>query len=79
MLAQHAAEKRALAGALEELMQLAADRENRFAVDLLRETKQRLERETFTLVILGEFKRGKSTFVNALLGEALLPTAIVPL
>jgi GTP-binding protein EngB required for normal cell division len=79
MLAQHAAEKGVLAGALEELMQVAADRENRFAVDLLRETKQRLERETFTLVILGEFKRGKSTFVNALLGEALLPTAIVPL
>jgi len=31
------------------------------------------------LAVLGQFKRGKSTFVNALLGEELLPTAIVPL
>ena len=29
--------------------------------------------EPFTLVILGEFKRGKSTIINALLGEELAP------
>jgi GTPase SAR1 family protein len=28
---------------------------------------------------LGQFKRGKSTLLNALLGEPLLPTAVVPL
>jgi len=33
----------------------------------------------FHLAVLGQFKRGKSTFVNALLGEELLPTSIVPL
>ena len=27
----------------------------------------------FHLAVLGQFKRGKSTFVNALLGEELLP------
>ena len=30
-------------------------------------------------MILGQFKRGKSTFINALLGESILPTAIIPL
>lgn len=39
--------------------------------------KLRLNR--FNLVILGAFKRGKSTLINALLGEPVLPTAIVPL
>jgi len=29
--------------------------------------------------VLGQFKRGKSTFLNALLGEAMLPTSVVPL
>jgi GTPase SAR1 family protein len=29
--------------------------------------------------VLGQFKRGKSTLVNALIGEAVLPTSVVPL
>jgi GTP-binding protein EngB required for normal cell division len=41
--------------------------------------KSKLDEEAFNLVILGQFKRGKSTFINALLGENILPTAIVPL
>ena len=45
----------------------------------LTDTKTKLEHEAFNLVILGQFKRGKSTFINALLGESILPTAIVPL
>ncbi len=36
-------------------------------------------REMFMLVvIIGEFNAGKSTFVNALLGDSLLPTGIIP-
>lgn len=45
----------------------------------LGETRTKLEEEAFNLVVLGQFKRGKSTFINALLGEKILPTAIVPL
>ncbi len=45
----------------------------------LGETKTKLEEEAFNLVVLGQFKRGKSTFINALLGESILPTAITPL
>jgi ribosome biogenesis GTPase A len=40
---------------------------------------EKLRENHFNLVILGAFKRGKSSLINALLGEALLPTAIIPL
>ncbi len=39
----------------------------------------KLRQNRFNLVVLGAFKRGKSTLINTLLGEAVLPTAIVPL
>ncbi|WP_258359109.1 dynamin family protein [Moorella sulfitireducens (nom. illeg.)] len=41
--------------------------------------QERLLNERFHLAVLGQFKRGKSTFINALLGEEVLPTAILPL
>lgn len=45
----------------------------------LAEAIERLESNRFYLVVLGHFKRGKTTLINALLGEKLLPTAVVPL
>jgi GTP-binding protein EngB required for normal cell division len=45
----------------------------------LQELHDRLAEERFHLAVLGQFKRGKSTLLNALLGEALLPTSVVPL
>ena len=39
----------------------------------------KLRENRFNLVVLGAFKRGKSTLINARLGESILPTAIVPL
>jgi GTPase SAR1 family protein len=53
--------------------EFAADRGR---LDALR---QRLRDQRCHLAVLGQFKRGKSTLVNALLGKAVLPTAIVPL
>ncbi|HHY46075.1 MAG TPA: hypothetical protein GX506_02085 [Firmicutes bacterium] len=40
---------------------------------------EKLESNRFHLVVLGQFKRGKTTLINALLGADLLPTAVVPL
>jgi GTPase SAR1 family protein len=40
---------------------------------------ERLRHNRFDIVVLGQYKRGKTTFINALLGNDLLPTAIVPL
>ena len=39
---------------------------------------ERLREGRFYVACLGQFKRGKSTVVNALLGEALLPTGTAP-
>ena len=44
----------------------------------LDELQQRLASGTFRLAVLGQFKRGKSTLLNALLGSELLPTDILP-
>ncbi len=42
-------------------------------------TLERLRENAFNLVVFGEFKRGKSTFINSLLGKDVLPSAVVPL
>ncbi|WP_022670602.1 dynamin family protein [Hippea alviniae] len=39
----------------------------------------KLESEQFNLVVVGQFKRGKSTFINALLGDNIVPSSILPL
>lgn len=41
----------------------------------LQEDSVRLADERFNLVVIGEFSRGKSTFVNALLGKNILPSS----
>jgi predicted GTPase len=43
------------------------------------EAGERLKQNRLYLVVLGQFKRGKSSLINALIGEDLLPTAAVPL
>ncbi len=55
---------------------LADNARLRQRVDCLRE---RLAGQHFQMAVLGQFKRGKSTFINALLGAPLLPIAVVPL
>lgn len=37
-----------------------------------------LRKDNFNMVVVGEFSRGKSTFINALLGERVLPSATKP-
>lgn len=41
--------------------------------------REKLIEDRFNLVVVGQFKRGKTCLINALLGENLLPTAVVPL
>jgi len=49
------------------------------STDKLRRLEERLTQGRFNLAVLGQFKRGKSTLLNALLGEPVLPTSVVPL
>ena len=46
--------------------------------DVFNDLSSDIQNDLFTIVVLGEFKRGKSTFVNALLGEKILPTDVLP-
>ncbi|MDQ7784908.1 MAG: dynamin family protein, partial [Desulfomonilaceae bacterium] len=41
--------------------------------------RHRLEEGRFHLAVLGQFKRGKSTLLNAFIGQPLLPSSVVPL
>ncbi len=47
-------------------------------LEKLKELRNDIQNDFYTVVVLGEFKRGKSTFVNALLGTSLLPMDILP-
>jgi len=40
---------------------------------------ERIATQRFHIAFLGEFKRGKSTLVNAIVGQELLPSGVVPL
>jgi hypothetical protein len=44
----------------------------------LDDSLERIESQRFTIAVAGEFKRGKSTFVNALLGADVLPSNVAP-
>lgn len=46
-------------------------------LDALRQAEADLE-ELFLLVVVGEFNAGKSAFINALLGEKVLPEGVTP-
>jgi GTPase SAR1 family protein len=43
-----------------------------------RELVRKLMEDRFHLVVVGEFNHGKTTFVNALLGESALPVGVTP-
>lgn len=40
---------------------------------------ERLAAKEFHLVVVGQFKRGKTSVINALIGEDLLPVGVIPL
>lgn len=65
--------------ALSRLHRLALERGSTFAAEVAQDAERRLAENRFNLVVLGEFKRGKTTFINGLVGAELLPSAVVPL
>jgi GTP-binding protein EngB required for normal cell division len=71
--------KAALAMATDRLAEFYVRRGQRDRLARTWELSDQLRAEQFNLVVLGQFKRGKSTLINALLGADLLPTAVVPL
>lgn len=74
-----AAERDRLRTALTALANVAEERESLAAADSARALDKKLVENRFNVVVFGEFKRGETTFVNALLGAEMLPAAVVPL
>lgn len=72
-----------MGGELEELI-LRAEQLGRLGsghpeADRARRLAERLAVGRFVVTVVGEFNRGKSTLVNALLGEEILPSGVLPL
>lgn len=79
MLDSYATIREQIIAAFDALNDLAARRSSDRVLVSSSAAKERLEENRFNLVVFGEFKRGKSTFINSLLGKSVLPTAVVPL
>lgn len=60
------------------ILQIAQTTRNTAVADLLDEVLDKLPKEEFYVAILGLFKRGKSTLINAMLGQAIVPTGVIP-
>ena len=47
-------------------------------VKTLSDKAEALRHEVFRILVLGDFNRGKSTLLNAIIGKELLPTEVIP-
>ena len=78
-LNRYARDKRVVAEALHDVHSYLEQRHREISQEAIRGLLSRLAEDRFNLVVVGQFKRGKSSLVNALLGQEVLPTSIVPL
>lgn len=69
---------RGSASRLDALAELAAEAGAEDLVDEARALSERVRDGLFYVACFGQFKRGKSTLINALAGEDILPTGVVP-
>ena len=71
--------KLAIAGQLRALMELLRRRASESRVRRSEGLLAKLAEDRFTLAVLGNFNRGKSSLMNAIIGQALLPVGTQPL
>lgn len=64
---------------LEHISSIAEDVDDRHIKDSAQFLIEKLRKQHLNLVVLGQFKRGKTTVINALLEEKILPSAVIPL
>jgi len=67
-----------LATDLQKLREFAQRLKLEHTIAPLDDVLERITNDSFKIAVVGEFKRGKSTFINALLGKAILPADILP-
>lgn len=64
---------------IDVLLEIAESLCEQTAIDNLNELTVKLSANRFYLVVIGLFKRGKSSLINALIGQKLAPIAATPL
>jgi len=67
-----------LVAALERLREIARSAEQSELTAQIAGILERIADHRFSIAVVGEFNRGKSTFINALLGHEILPADVVP-
>jgi len=68
-----------LAAIVRSVRQVAEGRKDKGKADECRKLLARLAEDRFNLVVVGQFSRGKTSLMNAILGVDRLPTSILPL
>jgi small GTP-binding protein len=68
-----------LADIIRSIRHLAERRKDQWGSGECRRLQSRLAEDRFNLVVLGQFSRGKSSLMNAILGVERLPTGVLPL
>jgi len=66
------------AARLLRLAQLAEELDSRRIAEEARDLANRISEGRFYVACIGQFKRGKSTLINALIGDAVLPVGFTP-
>jgi len=78
-LRDYAKSKHAVAQAVRSIGSLAREAKNDKVAAEGQELMTKLAEDRFTLAVVGQFKRGKSSLMNAIIGRELLPTGVLPL
>lgn len=63
---------------IQQLKQIAESYQLEQPLQACTEVLLDMERDTYTFIVVGEFSTGKSSFINALIGESIIPTGITP-
>lgn len=71
--------KLALVAQLRALREVIQQRGDKTRLEQCDELMVKLAEDRFTLAVLGQFKRGKSSLMNAIIGRELLPVGVLPL
>ncbi len=75
---EYLAKKQQLESLIEQQMDVLSSLEMMAWQRDVEKLRARVQQDNFKVFVMGEFKRGKSTFINALLGEKVLPAYAIP-
>jgi GTPase SAR1 family protein len=78
-LAEYRRHKLELAELIRAVLSVAAERRDEEKQAAARDLQARLAEDSFQLAVVGQFSRGKSTLMNAILGGSYLPTGALPM